>query len=419
MSPPTDVNISFDGENFKKELMEAKKAAKPTDEENHAHMRKLEMWTTTLGILGFCLCIRGKISLLGMFFLGWYRFSKYSVIGHYSLHGAWGTERKGTYAQGLYRRIIDWLDWLFPMAWAAGHNKVHHYHVNETIDPDNMERNVNLKEMLPTMPVWAHYMVMTFIMFTWRWLYQASNTLKYLHAEKDGAPTGEDLHKPLTLRFIVSSALGYNKGKGSKKWYTEFQRDLFLNVLFPNFFATFMVVPWIAGVFQHWMSTGQFEPASFCLIAFLNMCGADAVTNFQAFLTGATNHAGDDMWTFTNTCKPNTPEFIVRATIASAAYPVSGDYPICGDVMDFFHGFQGYQIEHHAFPDCGPLHLKNIQPDFKRICSKYGVPYVQESVWIRLIKTLQVMVGQTQGKEMRGNAVDHPELWMTTGAIKH
>jgi len=31
-----------------------------------------------------------------------------------------------------------------------------------------------------------------------------------------------------------------------------------------------------------------------------------------------------------------------------------------------------------------------------------------------LRKTLQVMVGTVQGKEMPGHAVDHPELWRTT-----
>lgn len=37
-------------------------------------------------------------------------------------------------------------------------------------------------------------------------------------------------------------------------------------------------------------------------------------------------------------------------------------------------------------------------PKLKAICEKYGVPYVQESVFERLRKTIDIMVGKTSMK---------------------
>ena len=41
------------------------------------------------------------------------------------------------------------------------------------------------------------------------------------------------------------------------------------------------------------------------------------------------------------------------------------------------------------------LQYQRGAPRLKAICEKYGVPYVQESVWTRLRKTVDIMVGNT------------------------
>jgi hypothetical protein len=41
------------------------------------------------------------------------------------------------------------------------------------------------------------------------------------------------------------------------------------------------------------------------------------------------------------------------------------------------------------------LQYQKGAPKLKAICAKHGVPYVQESVWNRLRKTVDVMVGST------------------------
>ena len=44
------------------------------------------------------------------------------------------------------------------------------------------------------------------------------------------------------------------------------------------------------------------------------------------------------------------------------------------------------------------LQYQRGAPKLKAICEKYGVPYVQQNVFTRLIKTVEIMVGKTTMK---------------------
>jgi hypothetical protein len=48
-----------------------------------------------------------------------------------------------------------------------------------------------------------------------------------------------------------------------------------------------------------------------------------------------------------------------------------------------------------VWPDLSMLQYQQGAPKLKAICDKHGVPYIQESVWERLRKTVDVMVGST------------------------
>mmetsp|Transcript_53310 Transcript_53310/g.121521 ORF Transcript_53310/g.121521 Transcript_53310/m.121521 type:complete len:88 (-) Transcript_53310:341-604(-) len=72
----------------------------------------------------------------------------------------------------------------------------------------------------------------------------------------------------------------------------------------------------------------------------------------------------------------------------------SANYRTGGDANDFMHGFLNYQVEHHAWPSLSMLSYQRAQPRLKAICEKYAVPYTQESVFVRLVKTLDIMVGR-------------------------
>ena len=58
------------------------------------------------------------------------------------------------------------------------------------------------------------------------------------------------------------------------------------------------------------------------------------------------------------------------------------------------HGWLNYQIEHHLWPQLSMLSYQRSQPLMKALCDKHGIPYVQENVFQRLVKTVRVMTGE-------------------------
>jgi len=74
--------------------------------------------------------------------------NRWANIAHPILHGAYDKVpkipfkyTKDGFASGV-RRYIDWFDWIKPDAWIYEHNIMHHYHLGEDDDPDNVEKNL-------------------------------------------------------------------------------------------------------------------------------------------------------------------------------------------------------------------------------------------------------------------------------------
>ena len=55
--------------------------------------------------------------------------------------------------------------------------------------------------------------------------------------------------------------------------------------------------------------------------------------------------------------------------------------------------YLNYQIEHHLFPNLPMRQYRRIQPQVKALCAEFGLPYLQQSVWQRLVKMIQIAVG--------------------------
>ena len=74
--------------------------------------------------------------------------------------------------------MLDWFDWILPEAWNIEHGRLHHYHLNESDDPDLLERNMTgLRRM--KMPTAFKYLIALFLICTWKWFYYASNTYSH------------------------------------------------------------------------------------------------------------------------------------------------------------------------------------------------------------------------------------------------
>lgn len=115
---------------------------------------------------------------------------------------------------------------------------------------------------------------------------------------------------------------------------------------------------------------------------------AEWLTNFHTFLVIVTNHAGDDLPRFDSGMK-SKGDFYRRQISGSVNYRTGSDF------NDFMHGYLNYQIEHHLWPDMTMLQYKKAQPLVKAVALKYDIPYVQQSVWMRLRKTVSIMVGSS------------------------
>eukprot|EP00928_Gymnodinium_smaydae_P097447 TRINITY_DN8831_c0_g2_i2.p1 TRINITY_DN8831_c0_g2~~TRINITY_DN8831_c0_g2_i2.p1 ORF type:complete len:342 (-),score=47.12 TRINITY_DN8831_c0_g2_i2:184-1209(-) len=328
------------------------------------------------------------------------RYAKFAILAHHSLHGGWGRSRRGWFANGAYRRVIDWLDWIFPAAWIMEHNKIHHYRLNEDADPDYVQRNtIPIQEGDYSML--QKYLMVFVNMLTWKWSYYASNTLKTLHADQPGAPSKAEMDEAITLPFLIKMALQGNP------WYRALAMDFFGRVMALPFVMHFVAIPVIAGCFS-----GDFTSVPFCWTTFANVVGAELITNVHVFCTIVTNHAGADLWWFQDPCKADSPEFFLRAVLGSTAYPAGND------LIDYYHGYLNYQGEHHAFPDLSPLHYQRLHPRFKTVCEEFGVPYVQENIVTRSMKTIDIIVGKGKHKCLYGQAVDQPELWAVSACSK-
>jgi len=323
-------------------------------EEDLRHLYKMERWgraCTALGLLGAGLAPNPVSAVL----LSTGRYTRWMLmhhIGHRGYDKVPGVPARYTskvFARG-YRRFLDWSDWMLPEAWIYEHNVLHHSYTGEERDPDLIERNTEwLRER--SMPV--RYALMGLLTFTWRASYYAPNTLdtfRARHAERDGeAPSQE--------------------GR---------DRELWLKCYFPYAAIHFGLLPLCYLPLGPW---GVFS-------AFCNSLMAELITNVHTFCVIGPNHTGDDLYRFDD--RPaSRAEFYVRQIIGSVNFRTGGD------LVDFAHMWLNYQIEHHLFPDVPMLAYQKMQPKVKAICEKYGIPYVQESVFKRAKKMYDIAVGKT------------------------
>ena len=171
----------------------------------------------------------------------------------------------------------------------------------------------------------------------------------------------------------------------AEKWYNF--RDFFKKVMGPYLFGHFFLLP-LPVLAIGWGLGGQAQGLRWFGHAVMNLLLADVVTNIHSFIAIATNHAGNDLYKFDRSCAPNSATFYLRQVVSSANFRTGSD------TNDFMQGWLNYQVEHHLWPSLSALSYQKAQPQVAEICEKYGVPYIQENVFLRLKKTVDIMVGK-------------------------
>jgi len=368
----TERLSSIDYEAFARDVMALRKEVEADlGERDIRHMAKMERWGRLCTLAGYATAWIAP-NPLSVLLLSQGNVARWTIVMHHLSHraldrvpGAPEHRKSKQFAAGM-RRYIDWLDWMLPEAWHLEHNVLHHYHTSEPEDPDRVTDSAAfIRES--DLPLWAKYGIVALFMGTWRLSYFAPTTFQALLARRRRR-AGEA--PPEDPRYIDAFNLLLPEGR-------EFWRRCVL----PYGLTRFGLIPAL------FLPLG---PLAFGSVL-ANSVAAEVVANVHSFVLIVPNHTGADLYSFEDRYTDRA-EYFVRQAAASTNYNGGSD------LSDFLHGFLNYQIEHHLFPDLPPLRYREIQPRVKAICEKHGVPYVQESVLLRIWKTLDVLVGKSSMK---------------------
>ncbi|MEQ1635768.1 MAG: fatty acid desaturase [Methylococcales bacterium] len=338
-----------------------------TTQGDFEHLKKIELWGRLCTLVGYgtAWIIPNPISA---YLISQGNFTRWTTIAHHVLHRGYdrvpGIPKRYTskaFARG-WRRYLDWMDWMHPDAWDTEHNDIHHYRLGEKADPDQVEHNMEDLRNSPV-PRWGRYLLLGLMAASWKIIYYSSSTLnehRALQAKKAGRP-----HETISRNDVWNP-------------FTKTGRDLWFSCMLPYGILRFGAIPLL------FFPLGADAVTNVLLTSLM----AEVITNLHTFLVIGPNHAGEDVFMF-NDKSTNKGEFYLRQIIGSANFSTKAD------LVDFLHGWLNYQIEHHLWPDMALSQYQKVQPRVKAVCEKHNIPYLQESVFIRLWKTLNVMVGKT------------------------
>ena len=360
----------IDVENFTQEIMALRRAANERmGMDDFKHLKKIERWgkLCTAAGYGTAWIFPNPVSA---FLISQGNFNRWTNIAHPIMHKGYdkiaGIPERYTskgFAKG-FRRFLDWGDWIYPAAWDNEHNRLHHYNLGEAADPDQVELNLEwLRDSKVPMPL--RYATVALFAAAWKPLYYAPNTLKHLRSTKKNI-LGEERQSGALTQLELWNPLN------------PAARELWLKSLLPYIIVRFVLIPLL------FIPLGPIAVIS----VLINSLLAEIITNLHSFLVIVPNHTGDDLFLFEDTVNTKS-EFFLRQITGSTNFKTGGDF------NDFLHGWLNYQIEHHIWPDLPMSEYQRLQPQVKALCEKYDIPYVQESVWKRLKKTIDIMVGNT------------------------
>lgn len=335
-----------------------------------AHLKKIVRWGHLLTVLGYgtAWIAPNPISVV---LISTAIFGRWAMVAHHIIHRGYdkvpNVPKRFTskvFAKG-WRRGIDWTDWIDPEAWRHEHNTLHHYKLGEVHDPDQPEHNLAwLRES--SLPRFLRYLIVFLGALTWKIIYYPPNAMRTLYEAQQRRGEGAASLPESVMDWRVFFP------------FVQPGAQLWLRSYLPYVVLHYVLIPLPFLLISQW--------AYFSVLA--NRLMAEVLTNLHAFIVIVPNHAGEDLYRF-DTAIEGRGDFYLRQIVGSTNYRTGGDF------NDYMHGFLNYQIEHHVWPDMTMLQYQRAQPRLAEICARHGVAYVQESIWVRLRKLLDVLVGKT------------------------
>jgi len=336
--------------------------------EDFKHLKKLELWGRISTVIGYLTAWIIPFNIFSAFLLSVGNITRWANVAHPVLHGAYDkvpgvpNRYKKKHFAKYGRRYLDWIDWIEPSAWDYEHNKMHHYHLCEVTDPDNVERNMywlhNMK-----IPMFLKYAIVIIFSMVWKFAYYAPNTLKLLINQENKRKGKKENNS-----FLTKEAFSPFTQRGWRLW-----SESYLPYLIFNF--GIKPLPFL------FISTEAYTNG---LIAFIL---AELITNFHSFMVIVPNHSAKDIFSF-DTPHKSQGEFYYRQIMGSVNYKTGSD------LNDFLHGWLNYQIEHHLFPASPLSQYQKLQPKIKKLCEENNIPYREDNVFKRAKMTLDLMVGK-------------------------
>lgn len=329
------------------------------------HLRRIQLWGRLCTLLGYALAPWLPFNPVAALLMSQGNLTRWLLmhhIGHRGYDKVPGVPPRYTSARFAvgWRRFADWFDWMLPEAWNHEHNVLHHSYTGEGGDPDLVEQIVSDSAMTRG-PMWRRYVFVAFFATTWKWSYYAPNTFRTLH--------------------------NVQRRKGGESeitsWWAYFNpfwapgRAFWRRCLLPYGLVRFVALP------------ALFLPlgvrAALCVL--FNSLLAEVFVNVHTFMNIAPNHAGEDLYRFDSKVKDKAEHYMRQIT-------GSVNYACGSDGIDFAQMWLNYQIEHHIWPDLPMLQYRLVQPEVKALCAAHGLPYVQESIFTRNRKLVDIMVGK-------------------------
>jgi fatty acid desaturase len=349
------------------------------------HLRRVERFGKLATALGLATAPLGPnpLSMAGLALGRSARWILMHHIGHRGYDAVPGVPAKYTsrvFARGK-RRYLDWADWMIPEVWIYEHNVLHHSHLSEELDPDLVERNAKVIRE----GGWSlaqRYLAVAGLGISWKAVYYAPNTLRVWRNRL----RGQEANQAATTDVADLDRAGTQEnGTRNARAAEGHERELWLRCYLPYAALQFGLLP------AAFLPLGPLAAAS----ALANSVGAELLANLHTFLVIGPNHCGEDLYRFSTAAKSKA-EWMLRQILGSTNY-ATGD-----ELTDCLHLYLNYQIEHHIWPDLPMLRYREVQPKVKALCAKYGIPYVQESVFVRAKKMVDIAIGKTSMKRSDG-----------------
>ncbi|WP_437963842.1 fatty acid desaturase [Sorangium sp. So ce260] len=258
-------------------------------------------------------------------------------IGHSALHGAWDGMPG---AEKFTSKTFRWDTPVDEASWRRGHNVRHHGSTNVAArDPDIHFGPVRLTEQTPYSP-WNSWAVP----FTVAWVFP--NFLFVIGSHVAGLnDVFFDNGRPEKLDFLPDRS-------------EESVRDAWKRALrkyVPYYVKNYFVFPALAGPF-------------FGKVLFGNWL-AETMRDVYSAATIFCGHVGGDVKSWpAGTRARGRGEWYAMQVEATNDFEVSLPVSILCGGLD-------RQIEHHLFPTLPPSRLREIAPEVRAICERYGVKY--------------------------------------------